>query len=170
MKLGVAKYSYDEYRLYVCFHKKEGRWYANLIPIDSTKRRRTTMSYARYLMSVKLGRILESWEHVDHIDNDKTNDSIENLQLLTLAENNIKYAKFHGIRYVKLRCPNCGKIFSRERRNTFLQKPSNNYAACSRRCSGQFGVKFAKSPNSQEVLDGISKNVVCEYMYRQLDH
>lgn len=48
--------------------------------------------YARYLMAVKLGRFLRDDEQVDHIDNDKTNDAIENLQILTQTENIRKYA------------------------------------------------------------------------------
>lgn len=51
---------------------------------------RTTTSYARYLMSCKLQRFLQKTEEVDHIDNDKTNDDIENLQLLSKAANNQK--------------------------------------------------------------------------------
>ena len=47
--------------------------------------------YARYLMAVKLKRFLNKNEQVDHIDNDKTNDTIENLQILTQKENINKY-------------------------------------------------------------------------------
>ena len=42
-------------------------------------------------MCVKLGRYLQPGEEVDHIDNDKTNDSIDNLQILTGEENIRKY-------------------------------------------------------------------------------
>ena len=51
---------------------------------------RSSTQYARYLISVHIGRFLEPSEHVDHIDNDKKNDDMSNLQVLTLAENNIK--------------------------------------------------------------------------------
>ena len=52
---------------------------------------RKTISYARYLMSIKLGRELTDEETVDHIDNDKTNDSMDNIQILTIDENINKY-------------------------------------------------------------------------------
>ena len=57
------------------------------------------MAYSRYLMAVKLGRFLTDEEQVDHIDNDKTNDSIDNLQILTAKENTDKYQATlpHGI-------------------------------------------------------------------------
>ena len=51
---------------------------------------RSTIPYARYLMCVKLGRELKPEEHVDHINNDKTDDRISNLQILTQTENNQK--------------------------------------------------------------------------------
>lgn len=51
----------------------------------------TTMAYARYLMCVKEGRWLSKDEHVDHIDNDPCNDSIENLQILSQDANTAKY-------------------------------------------------------------------------------
>jgi len=42
---------------------------------------RTTISYARYLISVKLGMFISKDYEVDHIDDDKTNDNIDNLKL-----------------------------------------------------------------------------------------
>lgn len=50
----------------------------------------TSMSYARYLMEDNLGRELLPDEHVDHVDNDPLNDVVENLQILSPAENNRK--------------------------------------------------------------------------------
>lgn len=52
---------------------------------------RTTISYARYLMSIKLGMFISSEFEVDHKDNDKTNDDIDNLQLLTQQQNLQKF-------------------------------------------------------------------------------
>lgn len=48
------------------------------------------MTYARWLMQEHLGRKLEPWEHVDHKDENRLNDLIENYQILTLAENTRK--------------------------------------------------------------------------------
>ena len=39
------------------------------------------MYYSRYLMEKKLGRRLETWEHVHHIDEDITNDDPDNLEI-----------------------------------------------------------------------------------------
>lgn len=50
-----------------------------------------TPTLARHLMELKEERSLETWEHVDHIDEDKTNDHIDNLQILTGPENAKKH-------------------------------------------------------------------------------
>lgn len=67
---------------------KENR---NMVCLVNSNKDRTTIALARYRMSVKLGRMLRDDEQVDHIDNDKTNDSIDNLQLLTPEANRAKY-------------------------------------------------------------------------------
>lgn len=46
----------------------------------------TTMSWARYLMQEYIGRELTQEETVDHINRDKTDDRLENLQILTRSE------------------------------------------------------------------------------------
>ena len=39
-------------------------------------------NYARWLIEQHLGRKLEKWEHVHHIDGNKLNDDISNLKLI----------------------------------------------------------------------------------------
>ncbi len=75
---------------YLIHHAKEGRNYVVLR--NSATDKRTTIQYAKYLMSIKLGRILRREEQVDHIDGDKTNDSIDNLQLLSEQAHRAKTA------------------------------------------------------------------------------
>jgi len=86
---------------YVINHKKQGRKY--LVLCDEKSRKKSCTLYARYLLAVKIGRFLNGDEQVDHIDNDKTNDAIENLQLLTKYQNIKKSVKKrerkHGSRF-----------------------------------------------------------------------
>ena len=65
---------------------------------------RKCISYARYLICVKLGRILGPEETVDHINNDPTDDRLENLQVLSLSDNIRKYAKRHSTGHNKRTC------------------------------------------------------------------
>lgn len=108
---------------------------------------RSTVSFARYLMSVKLGRFLTDQEEVDHIDDNKTNDDPNNLQILTPEQNREKQ-RLHYINNVQqkfeLVCPNCGCNFSlteREMNGRFIQIRKNaslGLIYCSSSCSSIF--------------------------------
>lgn len=97
-----------------------------------SKENRTTISYARYLMSVHLGRKLKKIETVDHINGDKLNDSLENLQILSNEDNIKKSAR--GKTMATLKCPVCLNLFTKEKRQTHLVK-GGNPTCCSRNCS-----------------------------------
>lgn len=104
--------------------------------VNKHTKRRTTISLARYLMSVKEKRILDSKEHVDHINGNKEDDRIENLQILSQLENSRKsfLERKLTLKMVTLKCPECGKIMEKPLRNTHLQK-KGHYSSCSRECS-----------------------------------
>ena len=89
MKLYKIEYPYSTlYKTGYLTTNKEGRRIVTFVKDGKTVQ---GTAYARYLMAVKLGRFLTANEQVDHIDNDRTNDSIGNLQLLTASENRSKY-------------------------------------------------------------------------------
>lgn len=137
MKRVRAEFPFEAYWLYKIWHKKEGRWQANLIAIENTKQR-TTLSYARYLMSVHSKRILNKDEQVDHLNNDKADDRLENLQILSSAENKKKQEDFYSSshpKYIQLKCGCCGKIFDSLLKNyTFNLKAGRSIFYCSRPC------------------------------------
>lgn len=102
----------------------------------NNKNDRSSTQYARYLMAVELGRFLTEHETVDHIDNDKTNDSLDNLQILSRSENNIKqFKKPDAI----LTCPVCKNTFTRTQSQLRGKKEraALNLIACSRSCGGK---------------------------------
>jgi len=103
---------YEGAKIYRLWHKKEQRWYAVIVWPD----KRTTKSWARYAMEVHLGRFLSKKEQVDHIDEDKTNDDITNLQILTRKENNLKHVRLNNKqkKIITLTCSYCLKQFERE--------------------------------------------------------
>lgn len=110
----------------------------NSVCLYNTKNKeRHTTSYARYLLANKLGRRLLPSEDADHIDNDGTNDVVENLQLLTRSENCKKYISYVGRLMVEYSCPVCDKVFSVRRGQSHLVKSDKKAVACSRKCSGK---------------------------------
>lgn len=102
---------------------------------------RTTISYARYLKSVEVGYILGKDVEVDHIDKDKTNDVLSNLQILTVEEHKEKSSieKSTGLACVELVCSYCNKNFMREVRNT---RKKYNKTFCSRICMGKVAYQY----------------------------
>jgi hypothetical protein len=65
-------------------HKGTGR---KIVVVYDDSGKRKSMSYARFLLQESLGRELTGDETADHIDEDPTNDDLDNLQVLTPTEN-----------------------------------------------------------------------------------
>ncbi len=117
----------------------EGRRIVDLVKSSTD---RTTISYARYLMSVKLGYLVPDEFEVDHIDDDFTNDDINNLQLLTPEQNKLKqnylYITQRQVTY-GFCCAYCQArfILTQNELNCRL-KQGRTYAFCSKPCSSTF--------------------------------
>lgn len=121
------------YKVYGPYTRKDGR--KHVVHYDGTHRR--TQSYPRYLMENYLGRALNDWEQVDHINNDHTDDRIENLQILTQLANIRKSSKEAETMWFT--CPNCTVKFeipARYFRNNQL-KQGRVGPYCSKKCAGQ---------------------------------
>lgn len=107
----------NENRKVVCMIKSDGK--------------RTTISYAKYLYTSHYNCEIDSDCQIDHINGDKTDDRIENLQVISKRYN---IQKDHMPKtYVLLTCPICGTEFLFEARN-LSSKPN---PCCSRSCGGK---------------------------------
>ena len=96
--------------------------------------------YHRHIASMKLGRWIEPYEHVHHIDGDRSNNDPENLIVLTVAEHN----KAHSIRErIIITCAYCGEQFETYRVDAIY---------CSVRCMGISKRKFDPSKEELEQL------------------
>ena len=113
--------------------KKDGRTRIDLV---NSSKERTTISYARYLLSVRVGRELMENEEADHIDGNRSNDDITNLQILhkdlhlekTLLDR-------EGRLHYRLRCPQCRKEFQAQANQS---RNGKKLKFCSRSCNGIF--------------------------------
>jgi hypothetical protein len=126
---------FEYYACYKIFHKKEKRWYVQLV--HKGNRTRTTITYGKFLLSNKLGRIISREEQVDHKDDNKLNDDIDNLQILTEEENKLKHSNTLNKDIVTLTCPCCKEEFTRERRQTHLVKGGSR-TFCKKECFKRF--------------------------------
>jgi hypothetical protein len=125
--------------------------------ILSGKEKLSSTSYARYTLATALGRFLEPHEQVDHIDHDKTNDKLENLQILTVLENARKKAKHKGRLVAYIKCPVCHETFIRRTGNTQVVKCNEGRVAC---CSKQCNNEFRKLRISNKVRKQISHDTI----------
>lgn len=98
--------------------------------------------FSRHLMEMKEGRLLSSGEHVDHIDEDSSNDHIDNLQILTPVENVKKHYRHRRKKegwdepWCEQECVVCGRSF--ESRTSKVRTSwggrSTGLFTCSRSC------------------------------------
>ena len=118
-------------KIYGPYKRKDGR--SHVIYYD--KGIRKTKSFPRHLWESLVGPIPFGYE-VDHINNDPTDNRLENLQLLSVADN-IRKSKKQRV-YYELVCKHCGKLFLRysaeHKRN---EKSGRDGPFCSRHCVGK---------------------------------
>lgn len=90
----------------------------------------TSMSYAKYLYTSYYNCEVNNDDHIDHINGNKMDDRMENLQIISGTYNRQKDHKHKEM--IMLICSVCGKEFLFEKRN--LSTHPN--PCCSRKCGG----------------------------------
>lgn len=140
--------------------------------VDSENRKRVNftsgtrtvsgMTYARYLMCVKLGYVLPTELEVDHRDDDKTKDDINNLQVLTREQNMLKeqYRQAMERTYYGYHCAVCDNPFILSPRDLNQRlAQGTELAYCSRSCAVKMqhmqGKTGLKPPVSEEAIQRI---------------
>jgi len=130
-------------KVYGPYSRKDGR--QHVILYENGKRK--TVSYPKYLLETKLGRSLLPDETCDHIDGDYTNNCLENLQVLSRADNAAKSMAFKPAEQAYFVCPECNTSFYKKMRdvrgNQIKQKKAGPF--CSKKCSGRYGSKLNKT-------------------------
>ena len=132
---------FEMYKVYQTVRQSDGRKMVTLVHLETKANRR--MTFARYLLATKIGRELTKQEHADHIDGNKTNDSIDNLQILTPQQNQIKAVLESGRsqRLLTIVCPECKQTFERFERDVKSKRKNGHSSFCSRACSGKHSTR-----------------------------
>jgi len=122
-------------KVYGPYTRPDGR--KHVIHYDEITGKRRTQSYPRYLMEQYLGSELTTDEQVDHINNDHTDNRIENLQLLTKQANNEKSRQYAEM--LLFECPVCGDEFLRKASSYRYHQEKKGKAGpyCSKSCMGK---------------------------------
>lgn len=140
MKIDLEHPFKNDYKYGYLVIDKEPRRLVILVDFEN---KRSSISYARYLMSCHIGEYVDKNYEVDHIDNNKLNDDINNLQLLSKLDN---IRKSHIIaKTLTLNCPICGKEFIIAERNYKCKIKNNIIPTCSRTCGHKKSVITAKN-------------------------
>lgn len=124
-------------RIYGPYLRKDGR--KHIIAIFENNVRKT-VSYPKYLMELHIGRYLDINETIDHIDKDKTNDNINNLQILNKSEHSSKDArKLKPVHLICLVCSGKFSISGRKLHEAYQNRDLKNTTGpfCSKSCAGK---------------------------------
>lgn len=120
----------------------DGRWFVTAPKGYKGKKyieNRYVFQY-RLLMENFLGRLLKPWEHVHHKNDNKLDDRLENLEILTEKEHSF----LHGVlRKGKpnQKCSQCKKIF--HKRISINKRNKSGTIFCSRKCY----IKYVENNN-----------------------
>ena len=127
MKIGVSEYYKSKVRAAYVVTNPEPRRVCVLVYHDGSKH---SMSYAKYLYTSFYQCDIPEGEQIDHINGDKMDDRIENLQKISKEYNLLKDKE--GKKMVELICPVCGQKFLFPQRNL----STHPEPCCSRHCGG----------------------------------
>lgn len=131
---------YEEYEAKKIYQNKDGRFRIYLAKFKQAK----TISYPKYLMEIHLGRYLDDDETVDHIDEDFTNNNINNLRVLKRKI----HCKNDALRNKPMSfvCPECGiefVLFGDKLHDASCNRKKGKAGPfCGRSCAGKYGQKI----------------------------
>lgn len=105
------------------------------------------------------GIIPKNDEIIHHLDGNKTNNELSNLELLKRSDHSSNHGKHRKIKLVLLKCPFCEDLFIKKRNKTFLTKPGYRYTCCSKECAN----KFLRIKNTDDKERRINENLILEF-------
>lgn len=112
----------------------------------------------RVVMENHIGRLLDSSEVVHHINGNKKDNRVENLEVMTALEHSLHHGEDRERQVSELVCTNCNKVFTRFTNQVNLGNKLGQF--CSRSCNGKYIAKSTSGYSS--VGKSISKEKIDE--------
>ena len=112
----------------------KGKYDYALVPNHPKATKNGYVLYHRVVMENHLGRLLLDSEEVHHIDENTHNNDIGNLQLMKSGEHQRHHGLLRGKTYARIKCPNCGNVYVKLKRDSIDKKQYN----CSKKCGRLF--------------------------------
>lgn len=159
--------------------------YRKYIKLYGDKKRYST-TYARYLYAVHTGSLVPFGLEVDHINNDPSDDRLENYQLLTPRDNLKKYYDSithlikqnrentvsnvssvmqsftydHGTKNIKFNCLQCNCIVEEhfDNFNSKIHSKATNNFFCSKKCSSKYLEAINNRPDLPDRITELAIN------------
>ena len=115
---------------------------------DGTRR---TVREHREVMETHLGCTLESWEHVHHENDDRSDNRVKNLEVLPNSAHTRLHGKDREVEMVSLICLGCGKTFERKARwERHNRKQKKTGPFCGKSCAARWSIlNRGKPPNER---------------------
>jgi len=102
----------------------KGDYVYALVPDHPKRTKNNYVLLHRIVLENYLGRMLEDDEIAHHINEDKKNNGIDNIELCLAKVHNQYHAK-RGSKMVKLKCPQCKAIFHLHHLEEYLEHATN---------------------------------------------
>lgn len=123
---------YNKCKILGPYLRKDGRKHVCIY----FKKKWRTVSYPKYLIELSIGRYLRKNETVDHRNNNFTDDSLDNLQIITRK----KHAKLDAkrVKDIILICQVCNQAFTltANKRANIKRTTVKSGPYCSKQCAG----------------------------------
>lgn len=119
----------------------------------------------RIIMENHLGRLLNTNEVVHHKDKNKFNNDVKNLEVMDVHTHARLHAKENPASTITLKCPWCSKIFTRQRKATWLEPSKQSKfkcTCCSRSCRGKLFREIQLHGITHKLEVAISENILTD--------
>lgn len=132
----------------------------------------------RLIAALILGRALEPGEMVHHLDLDRANNSPDNLVVVNSAEHGNFHRDGNYVRrkkpkraitfvgktpYVKMKCPQCGKVFFIRRSQSVLARDNKLHVNCCSKTCTNLLLESVKNGTCKDLGKRVRDNVICEF-------